>query len=51
MRKRLEELNWPKQPLSFNNEDHGEAVKIFDSEPEVVARSAISVAYQVKKAG
>jgi hypothetical protein len=33
MRKRLEELNWRTQPRSLNNEDHGEAVKVFDSEP------------------
>jgi hypothetical protein len=37
MRKRLEELNWPTQPPSLNNEDHGEAVKVIDSKSEVVA--------------
>jgi alpha-D-ribose 1-methylphosphonate 5-phosphate C-P lyase len=42
MRKRLEELNWRTQPRSLNNEDHGEAVKVFDSKPEVGASSATS---------
>ena len=42
MRKRLEELNWRSQPRSLKNEDHGEAVRVSDSEPEVVASSAIS---------
>lgn len=42
MRKRLEELNWRTQPRSLNNEDHGEAVNVFDSKPEVVASSATS---------
>lgn len=42
LRKRLEELNWTTQPRSLNNEDHEEAVKVFDSEPEVVASSATS---------
>ena len=51
MRKRLEELNWRTQPRSLNNEDHGEAVGVFDSKPEVVASPLISLAQQVKKAG
>jgi hypothetical protein len=52
MRKRLEELNWPTQPPSLNNEDHGEAVKVFDSKSEVVASSAIArVRGQQRKAG
>ena len=42
MRKRLEELSGRTQPRSLNNEDHGEAVKVFDSKPEVVASSAMS---------
>jgi len=50
MRKRLEELNWRMQPRSLNNEDQGEAVKVFDSKPEVVASPPISLAQQ-RKAG
>jgi hypothetical protein len=50
MRERLEELNWPTQPHSLNNEDHGEAVRVFDSEPgEPVASPPISLAQQHKK--
>ena len=42
MRKRLEELSGQTPPRSLNSGDHGEAVKVFDSGPEVVASSAIS---------
>jgi hypothetical protein len=52
MRRRLEELNWGTQPHSLDNEEHGEAVRVFDSKlGEVVVSSAISLAHQVKKAG
>jgi hypothetical protein len=48
MRKRLEELNWRTQPRSHG--DHGEVVKVFDSNPaEVVASPPISLAQQQKK--
>ena len=50
MRKRLEELSGRTQPRSLNNGDHGEAVKVFDSKPEVVASPPISLAQQ-RKAG
>ena len=50
MRKRLEELNWRMQPRSLNSGDHGQAVKVFDSKPEVVASPPISLAQQ-RKAG
>lgn len=49
MRERLEELKWRTELP--NIEDHGEAVRVFDSMPEVVASSAISLAQQVTKAG
>jgi len=50
MRKRLEELNCWTQPRSLNNGDHGEVVKVFDSNPaEVVASPPISLAQQQKK--
>jgi hypothetical protein len=52
MRKRLEELNWRTHLRSHNNEDHGEAVKVLDSEPgELVASLPISLVQRVKKAG
>ena len=44
MRERLEELNWRTPPRSLNSGDHGKAVKVFDSKPEVVARTLISLA-------
>ena len=47
MRERLEELNWGTQPTLLNNEDHGEAVTVFDSKPgELVASPPISLAQQ-----
>jgi hypothetical protein len=47
MRERLEELSGRTQPRSLNNGDHGEAVKVFDSEPgELVASPPISLAQQ-----
>lgn len=50
MRERLEELNWRPQPNLLNDEDHGEAVKAFDSEPrELVASPTISLAQEQKK--
>jgi hypothetical protein len=52
MRKRLEELNWRTHLRSPNNEDHGEAVKVLDSEPgELVASLPISLVQRVKKVG
>jgi hypothetical protein len=49
MRKRLEELSWRTQPHPLNNGDHGEVVKVFDSEPgEVVASPPISLKAQQK---
>ena len=52
MRGRLEELNWRTHLRSHNNEDHGEAVKVLDSEPgELVASLPISLVQRVKKAG
>jgi len=50
MRKRLEELSGQTPPRSLKNGDHGEAAKVFDSEPgELAASPPISLAQQHKK--
>jgi hypothetical protein len=50
MRKRLEELSWRTQPRSLTNENHGEVVEVFDSEPcEVVASPPISLKPEQRK--
>ena len=50
MRKRLEELSGRTPPRSLNSGDHGEAVKVFDSETGEVAESPpTSLAQQHKK--
>jgi hypothetical protein len=52
MRKRLEELNWRREPNSLKKAVHGDAVEVSDSAPgEVVASMPISLAHQRKKAG
>jgi hypothetical protein len=47
MRKRLEELNWRTPPRSHG--DHGEVVKVFDSEPGEVISTPISLEAQQQK--
>jgi len=50
MRKRLEELSGRMQPRFLDDEDHEQAVKVFDSEPgELAASPPISLAQQDKK--
>lgn len=49
IRKRLEELNSRMSPLSLNDRDHEEAVRVFESKPcEVVADPPISLMQRKK---
>jgi hypothetical protein len=49
MRKRLEELNWRRQPTVLKKEVHGDVVEVSDSAPGEVLASP--PAQQAKKAG
>jgi hypothetical protein len=50
MRKRLEELNWRKQPRSLIHGDNGEVAEVFNSKaPEGAARRPVSVKEQQER--